>query len=67
MHINVPLSHSQNTAFSLDHHSKTGTAEIRDSAEENSKHWGHRTDLGCSKRGTVGSAFRDLEGYTLEI
>lgn len=51
----------------MDHHSKTGTAEIRDSAEGSSKHWGHRADLECSKRGTVGSTSRDLEVCILEI
>lgn len=51
----------------MDHHSKTGTAEIRDSAEENSKCWGHRTDLECSKRGTAGSTSRNLEVSILEI
>lgn len=56
-------------AFNLDHHIKTGTAEIRDSAGKSPKHWGHRTDLGQSKKGNCRKylqRFRRLHLFSLE-
>lgn len=48
---------------------KTETAEIRDSAGKSPKHWGHRTDLGWSKKGNCSTylqRFRRLHLFSLE-